>query len=392
MTGASVPPSPWRDLDGSKLLQLARFDGIDVANVVATTAVVESAAISGLDAVLNADLTDTSERTVYDLSTGAVPQARLGGPASELSAYPLAGGDLAADYATAGDLSDHVAATNVHGVDTVAGQADVDSVGSDLIDHASNTNNPHNVTTDQIGAADTASAPVTLDGTGTIGLSTGNGLTLSGGTLVAALAEGLTIDANGNIRVAAGGVTEAMLAFSTATQGELDTVASDLSTHESATSAHGSNGSVAGLNDVDAAESAAESYADTQVSNHADRSDNPHNVTDDQTGASTALSNHVSDNNPHGLTFQVGSVRDVTGSRTLNTSYSHNRGNPIYVSAIVEGADTLIRVNGSYIADNESLASGERGSVFGVVSTGGTYEIDSIGSLVSIKEQDIEVA
>ncbi|AXG09478.1 hypothetical protein DU484_06130 [Haloplanus rubicundus] len=55
------------------------------------------------------------------------------------------------------DLSDHAGSTGgIHGVasgDTVAGQSDVDTVSSNLSDHESDTTNPHNVTDDQTGAA-----------------------------------------------------------------------------------------------------------------------------------------------------------------------------------------------------------------------------------------------
>lgn len=97
--------------------------------------------------------------------------------------------------------------------------------------------------------------PLTEDGAQGLGLTLGDGLTLSAGALIAALGNGLTIDANGNIEIPAGAVGTPELAFDPATQTELD--------------------------------------------GHAGDTTNPHNVTDSQTGAATALSNHEGDAAAH---------------------------------------------------------------------------------------------
>jgi hypothetical protein len=65
------------------------------------------------------------------------------------------------------------------------------------------------------------SDPLTEDGAQGLELTLGKGLTISGNALAAAVANGLTLDADGNIRVEADGVTEDMLAFATATETEL---------------------------------------------------------------------------------------------------------------------------------------------------------------------------
>lgn len=101
----------------------------------------------------------------------------------------------------------------------------------------------------------TVSGPLTEDGTQGLGLSIGNGLANSNGSLVAALGNGLGIDANGQVYIPASAVSQSMLGFDPATQTELDGHASDTT--------------------------------------------NPHNVTDDQTGAASALSTHAGDANAH---------------------------------------------------------------------------------------------
>ncbi|MFC7226314.1 hypothetical protein N0B31_02780 [Salinirubellus salinus] len=58
----------------------------------------------------------------------------------------------------------------------------------------------------------TVSDPLTENGTQGLGLSIGDGVTLSGGALVAALSTGLTIDGGGNVRVAPEGITNALIA------------------------------------------------------------------------------------------------------------------------------------------------------------------------------------
>jgi len=77
----------------------------------------------------------------------------------------------------------------------------------------------------------TVSDPLTEDGAQGIELTLGDGVTVSGSELAAAVANGLSLDADGNIRVEAGGVTEDMLAFEAATDSELSSHAGDDSAH-----------------------------------------------------------------------------------------------------------------------------------------------------------------
>lgn len=67
----------------------------------------------------------------------------------------------------------------------------------------------------------TVSAPLTENGTQGLGLSIGDGVTLSGGALVAALSTGLTIDGGGNVRVAPEGITNALIEADAVDTGEL---------------------------------------------------------------------------------------------------------------------------------------------------------------------------
>jgi len=97
--------------------------------------------------------------------------------------------------------------------------------------------------------------PLTQPSDQSLGLSIGDGLANSSGTLVAALGNGLGIDGLGQVYIPASAVSQSMLGFDTATQSELD--------------------------------------------NHAGDTTNPHNVTDDQTGAASALSNHAADGTAH---------------------------------------------------------------------------------------------
>ena len=84
----------------------------------------------------------------------------------------------------------------------------------------------------------------------------GSALSLDASDVVQLVLSGvLTVDGSGQLDVADGSLTQSHLSFATATEAELDT--------------------------------------------HAGRSDNPHNVTDSQTGAASALSSHASNNAAH---------------------------------------------------------------------------------------------
>ena len=86
--------------------------------------------------------------------------------------------------------------------------------------------------------------------------SLGGGIALDGnGALVADLGNGLGVDGSGRVYIPASAVSQSMLGFDTATQSELNS--------------------------------------------HADATNNPHNVTDAQTGAASALSSHSADSDAH---------------------------------------------------------------------------------------------
>jgi len=85
--------------------------------------------------------------------------------------------------------------------------------------------------------------------------SPGGGLSFSSGALELLLSGYLELDGNGDLAISAGSVGEDRLAFSTPTQSELDS--------------------------------------------HTGDTTNPHNVTDSQTGAASALSNHADNENAH---------------------------------------------------------------------------------------------
>ncbi|WP_353634598.1 hypothetical protein ABSL23_02265 [Halobacterium sp. NMX12-1] len=174
----------------------------------------------------------------------------------------------------------------------------------------------------------------------------------SGQVLDLAAADGLTLDADGQLRVASNAVTPSMLNFDPATQTELDSHTSDTT--------------------------------------------NPHNVSDDQTGAATALNNHAGDADAHHPQYTdsdaqnaVGDVSvttaDVEGSRSFNTQYTNNTGGPIFVHAVAEVSDTAdtmqmdADVNGfrlSYFDDSISAGAGliRRPMQF-YVPAGDTYEV-----------------
>jgi len=127
------------------------------------------------------------------------------------------------------------------------------------------------------------SGPLTQPSDQSLGLSIGDGLTDSNGTLVAALGNGLGVDSNGQVYIPASTVSQSMLGFDTATQADLN--------------------------------------------NHADATNNPHNVTDDQTGAASALSNHAGDADAHhappGSTNSVGTqskYKNISGSGSVTIS------------------------------------------------------------------------
>jgi len=132
------------------------------------------------------------------------------------------------------------------------------------------------------------SGPLTQPSDQSLGLSIGDGLLDSNGTLVADLGNGLGIDSNGQVYVPASAVEQSMLAFDTATQAELD--------------------------------------------GHAGDTTNPHNVTDDQTGAASALSDHENDTtNPHGVDHSqlsgVGANDHHEKSPTIDSNNAYNTTN-----------------------------------------------------------------
>jgi len=183
------------------------------------------------------------------------------------------------------------------------------------------------------------SGPLTQPSDQSLGLSIGDGLLDSNGTLVADLGNGLGIDSNGQVYVPASAVSQSMLAFDTATQGELDTHAGDTTNPHNVT------------DDQTGAASA--------LSDHESDTTNPHNVTDDQTGAASALSNHESDSNPHGVSLSESGPSSIdlgNGNWHQNT-----RGNPIVV--VGGSGDYYFHINSS--ASDNIVAQGGGGDKHG---------------------------
>ena len=101
----------------------------------------------------------------------------------------------------------------------------------------------------------------------------------SGQVLDLAASDGLTLDADGKLRVAASSVTESMLAVDVATQDALNSHTSDTS--------------------------------------------NPHNVSDDQTGAADALNSHAQASNAHhSQTTEAADLSDVSAD---SDPYAHHK-------------------------------------------------------------------
>lgn len=134
------------------------------------------------------------------------------------------------------------------------------------------------------------SAPLTQPSDQSLGLSIGDGLANSAGTLVAALGNGLGVDGDGQVYIPASAVSQSMLGFDTATQGELDTHAGDTS--------------------------------------------NPHNVTDNQTGAASALSDHAQDGNAHHSRYTDSEASAAAPVQTVNGQTGYVSVNPTHGTTI----------------------------------------------------------
>lgn len=109
--------------------------------------------------------------------------------------------------------------------------------------------------------------------------SPGGGLTFSAGALELLLSGYLELDGNGDLAIAAGSIGQDRLGFDTATQNDLTTHVNDESNPHNVT------------DDQTGAQQA--------LNSHASDESNPHNVTDDQTGAADALAAHASDPDAH---------------------------------------------------------------------------------------------
>jgi|GEM_PF-5034634 len=123
------------------------------------------------------------------------------------------------------------------------------------------------------------------EGASGVGLSHGDGLNVNAGTLQAVTGNGLAFDQNGKIEIPDGGIDTAELLADAVTQAII------------AANAVGSEQIADGA--VDLAALGFDTATQGELDDHASRSDNPHNVTDDQTGAASALSNHESDVDAH---------------------------------------------------------------------------------------------
>lgn len=172
----------------------------------------------------------------------------------------------------------------------------------------------------------TQSGPITVAGDQTVGLSIGDGLLDSSGTLVADLGNGLGIDGSGQIHVPTDAISQAMLGFATATQ-------SDLSDHETDTT-------------------------------------NPHNVTDDQTGAATALSNHASKSTIHHTpptstaSARSGPYETITVDEQVTVSYDQSKwvtvpSHQALSSEIIGDEDNAaVRINSVEFLDGDEFTNG----------------------------------
>ena len=148
-----------------------------------------------------------------------------------------------------------------------------------------------------------------IDGNGNVYVPAG---ALAFDRLAFGLSTGLAFDGNGDLGVPPDALAEDRLAFDTATQSELDSHA-------------GRTDNPHGVTDDQTGAAAA-------LDSHATRTDNPHNVDDSQTGAASALSDHASDSNahhsrptgtqnagaaPNGLA-EVHDVSDIKGGQTAS--------------------------------------------------------------------------
>jgi len=125
----------------------------------------------------------------------------------------------------------------------------------------------------------------------------------SGQVLDLAASDGLTLDADGKLRVAASSVTESMLAVDVATQDALNSHTSDTS------NPHNVSDDQTGAADA--------------LNSHESDTSNPHNVSDDQTGAADALNSHAQASNAHhSQTTEAADLSDVSAD---SDPYAHHK-------------------------------------------------------------------
>lgn len=159
----------------------------------------------------------------------------------------------------------------------------------------------------------TVDTPLTEDGTQELALSIGDGLGDVGGSLTATLGDGLVIDANGNVAASLGN------GLTIDGSGRVSIPAGVVDTNELADAAVTSAIIAAGA--VGENELGFDTATQSELDSHAGDTTNPHNVTDDQTGAATALTNHTSDGSAHVpsgvITMWSGSAGNVPSGWTL---------------------------------------------------------------------------
>ena len=220
----------------------------------------------------------------------------------------------------------------------------------------------------------TVSDPLTEDGTQDLGLSIGDGVTLSGGTLVAALSTGLTIDGGGNVRVAADGITNELLAadavdatqivagavgttelgFDPATQSELDAHVGDAGAHHTPPDV---------LAVVDAAETFTE--GDVTVSTSGTRVDNGAIKLTTQPGESVTTGyDGTSANADTGMGVEISPAHQLEGLTV--TAFNQD---------ISGGATVYLAESDGTVLDSGSISTGATVELSGTLLDTQTYHV-----------------
>ncbi|GGL57952.1 hypothetical protein [Halocalculus aciditolerans] len=207
-------------------------------------------AITDMD-VHAADLVDEGT-TLYDAANREFVQSRLGGPASSLSAYPLATGDLDDDVVTAAKVAvdavanEHLQADAVDSAElatdaVTAAKVAVDAVANEHL--ANDAVNSAELATDAVQAAHIAASAV---GSGQLAT---NAVTTGALAADAVTGSEIAADAVGSAHIAPDSVGNNQLAFDVATQSEFDSHALDADAHHNRPTSTQSASSSTGYDD-----------------------------------------------------------------------------------------------------------------------------------------------